>query len=46
MGVTAFWNRGVPMENTKIEKLSKTPKSQNPPLENPPLWNAERLHWA
>ena len=41
MGATAFWNRGVPTENAKFEKLSKIQKSQNPPLENPPLWSPE-----
>ena len=28
MGATAFWNRGVPTENAKFEKPSKTQKSQ------------------
>ena len=43
MGAMAFWNRGVPTENTKIEKPPKSQKSQYLLLHPPPLRNPGNL---
>ena len=42
MGAMAFWNRGVPTENTKIEKPRK-PQNPKTPLSKTPLCGHEIL---